>query len=50
MWIINTIDAGLLTWCAWRRGNRAYITLNIFWLMVGAIGIFNTWNYGIFGK
>lgn len=50
MWIINTIDAGLLTWCAWRRGNRAYITLNIFWLIVGAVGIFNTWNYGIFGK
>ena len=47
MWIINTVDAGILTWCAWRRGNRAYIALNIFWLIVGAVGIFNTWNYGI---
>lgn len=47
MWCINTIDAALLTWCAWRRGNRAYIALNIFWLIVGAVGIFNTWNNGI---
>ena len=50
MWIINTVDAALLTWCAWRRGNRAYIALNIFWLIVGAVGIFNTWNYGIGGN
>lgn len=49
MWWINTIDAALLTWCAWRRGNRAYIALNIFWLIVGAVGIFNTWNHGITG-
>ena len=50
MWVINSIDAGLLTWCAWQRGNRAYIALNIFWLIVGAVGIFNTWNYGIGGN
>lgn len=46
MWIVNTLDAGLLTYCAYRRGNKAYIALNIFWLIVGAIGIFNTWNNG----
>ena len=50
MWCINTIDAVLLTWCAWRRGNKAYIALNIFWLIVGAVGIFNTWNHGIRGN
>lgn len=50
MWIINTIDAALLTWCAWRRGNKAYIALNVFWLIVGAVGIFNTWNYGTGAK
>ena len=44
MWIINTIDAALLTWCAWERGNRAYILLNTFWLIVGAIGIWNSWK------
>lgn len=50
MWIINTFDATLLTWCAYRRGNKAYIAMNTFWLIVGAIGIYNTWNYGIGGK
>lgn len=42
MWIINTIDAILLTWCAWERGNRPYILLNTFWLIVGAIGIYTS--------
>ena len=44
MWIINTIDAVILTWCAWERGNRAYILLNTFWLIVGAVGIWNSWK------
>ena len=42
MWIINTIDAVLLTYCAWERGNRPYILLNTFWLIVGAIGIYTS--------
>jgi hypothetical protein len=42
MWIWNTIDAVLLTYCAWERGNRPYIILNIFWLIVGVIGIWNS--------
>lgn len=44
MWIINTIDAILLTWAAWERDNKAYIILNIFWLIVGVIGIWNTYH------
>lgn len=44
MWIINTIDAILLTWAAWERGNKAYTILNIFWLIVGVIGIWNTYH------
>lgn len=43
MWIINTIDAVILTWCAWERSNRSYLILNIFWLIVGIIGIYNSW-------
>ena len=31
MWIWNTIDAIILTYCAWERSNRAYLILNIFW-------------------
>ena len=44
MWIINTIDAVILTWCAWERSNRAYMLLNFFWLIVGAVGIWNSWK------
>ena len=42
MWIINTIDAIILTYCAWERNNRPYILLNTFWLIVGLIGIYNS--------
>ena len=42
MWIWNTIDAVILTYCAWERDNRPYILLNIFWLIVGVIGIYNS--------
>ncbi len=42
MWIINTADAVILTYCAWERNNRPYILLNIFWLIVGAVGIWNS--------
>jgi hypothetical protein len=42
MWIWNTVDAVILTYCAWERDNRPYIILNIFWLIVGAVGIYNS--------
>ncbi len=42
MWVWNTIDALILTYCAWERDNRPYIILNIFWLIVGAVGIYNS--------
>ena len=42
MWIWNTIDAIILTYCAWERDNKPYILLNIFWLIVGVIGIYNS--------
>ena len=43
MWIVNTIDAIILTYCAWRRGNKPYMALNLFWLLVGIVGIWNSW-------
>lgn len=43
MWIVNTLDAVVLTYCAIVRKNKAYTILNIFWLIVGAIGIYNSW-------
>ncbi len=39
VWIFNTIDAILLSWCAILKKDRAYTTLNIFWILVGLIGI-----------
>jgi len=43
MWVFNTFDAVLLTYCAWERNNKPYILMNAFWLIVGAIGIYNSW-------
>ena len=43
MWIWNTIDAVILTYCAWERDNKPYILLNFFWLIVGVVGIYNSW-------
>jgi hypothetical protein len=42
MWIWNTIDAIILTYCAWERDNKPYILMNFFWLIVGAVGIYNS--------
>jgi len=42
MWIVNTIDALILTYCAWERNNRPYILLNTFWMIVGIVGIYNS--------
>lgn len=43
MWIWNTIDAIILTYAAWERGNKAYLILNIFWMLVGLIGIYTSY-------
>ena len=42
LWIWNTLDAIILTYCSWERDNKPYMILNIFWLIVGAIGIYNS--------
>jgi hypothetical protein len=42
MWVWNTFDAVILTYCAWERDNKPYILMNFFWLIVGAIGIYNS--------
>ena len=39
VWIFNTIDAVMLSWCSILRKDNAYSLLNIFWIMVGLIGI-----------
>ena len=39
VWIFNTADAILLTYCATLKKDRAYTLLNAFWILVGVIGI-----------
>jgi hypothetical protein len=39
VWIFNTIDALLLSWCAIIRKDPAYTVLNVFWVGVGVVGI-----------
>jgi hypothetical protein len=39
VWIFNTADAILLTYCAILKNDRAYTLLNGFWIIVGIVGI-----------
>ena len=45
VWIFNTIDAILLSWCALLKRDQAYSVLNIFWIMVGIVGILRAGNF-----
>jgi hypothetical protein len=40
IWIVNTVDALGLSWCAILKKDLAYTFLNVFWMIIGAIGIF----------
>lgn len=39
VWAFNTIDAILLSWCAILKRDAAYSLLNIFWILVGVVGM-----------
>jgi len=45
VWVFNTLDAILLSWCAILKRDRAYTILNVFWIIVGIIGIFRAIGY-----
>jgi len=45
VWVFNTIDAVLLSWCAILKKDRAYTLLNVFWILVGIIGILRAIGY-----
>ncbi|MBC8054900.1 MAG: hypothetical protein H7Y13_17715 [Sphingobacteriaceae bacterium] len=42
VWAFNTADAILLSWCAILKKDKAYTLLNVFWVLVGVIGILRT--------
>lgn len=44
VWIFNTADAALLSWCAILKKDNAYTILNLFWILVGIIGIMRAWQ------
>jgi hypothetical protein len=39
VWVFNTIDAVMLTWCAMLKRDLAYTLLNAFWILIGIVGI-----------
>ena len=39
VWLFNTADALLLSYCALLRKDSAYTILNVFWILVGVMGI-----------
>lgn len=39
IWTINTTDAIMLSWCAILKKDLAYSILNVFWVIIGIIGI-----------
>lgn len=43
VWIFNTTDAFILSWCAILKKDSAYTLLNVFWMVVGAVGIYRAW-------
>ncbi len=44
VWIVNTIDAIILSWCAALRKDKAYTMLNTFWVLIGVVGILRAGN------
>jgi hypothetical protein len=39
VWAFNTADAVLLSWCAILKRDAAYSLLNLFWIVVGIVGM-----------
>lgn len=39
VWIFNTADAIILSWCSVLKKDQAYTVLNLFWIAVGVVGI-----------
>lgn len=45
VWVFNTIDAVILSWCSILKKDNAYTLLNVFWIMVGIVGMFRASHY-----
>lgn len=45
VWAFNTTDAVILSWCSMLKKDSAYTLLNVFWIMVGVVGIFRASHF-----
>jgi hypothetical protein len=45
VWVFNTTDAVVLSWCAVLKKDGAYTVLNVFWIVIGIIGILRAANF-----
>jgi hypothetical protein len=44
VWAFNTVDAVVLSWCAILKRDAAYSLLNLFWIIVGIVGMLRAGN------
>jgi hypothetical protein len=45
VWAFNTTDAVILSWCSILKQDSAYTLLNVFWIMVGVVGMFRASHF-----
>ena len=45
VWAFNTTDAVILSWCSILKKDKAYTLLNVFWILVGIVGMFRASSY-----
>ena len=44
IWLINTVDAIILSWCSIIKKDKAYTLLNLFWVIIGVLGIYRAYQ------
>lgn len=47
VWAFNTTDAVILSWCSILKKDNAYTLLNVFWIMVGVVGMIRAGQFAI---
>ena len=45
VWAFNTTDAVILSWCSILKKDNAYTLLNVFWIMVGIVGMLRAMSF-----
>lgn len=45
VWVFNTTDALLLTWCSALKKDSAYTLLNTFWILIGVVGVLRALHF-----